>query len=320
MKPVKAMNPLRPPVLAERGYLTIAFGAPRYLEMGVALGLSLGIHDPGTPRAIVTDGTHPCMKEAFDHIIPFDSSLGIGLIQKIHLDRYSPFEKTVFIDSDCVAFGCMDALWEYFESSEGFSVIGDRKLDRNDRNGRKPHAIRDVRVFLDTIKLDKIPNFNGGVYYFDRSYRAEEVFHRARAVSPELIDFGVKGSRSGCSDEVTYAVAMQQLGVALLPYRKDLMISPIGKIRGLNGIDSLRGKSTFIKSGIKISPLIIHFNVHAQYQFVHRREIRKLIAKCMGASDLIARFKGSIQALKEWRIDYFRFKKETRRKLRKLAG
>jgi hypothetical protein len=30
---------------------------------------------------------------------------GSGVVQKLYLDRYSPFDETLFIDSDCLLYG-----------------------------------------------------------------------------------------------------------------------------------------------------------------------------------------------------------------------
>jgi len=81
--------------------------------MGRALALSIRHHNKGEQLAVVTD-TSEYFDEVYDHVIPVDLSYGTGVTQKLHLDRYTPFEKTLFIDSDCLMYGHCDPLWEFF--------------------------------------------------------------------------------------------------------------------------------------------------------------------------------------------------------------
>jgi hypothetical protein len=42
------------------------------------------------------------MKKYFDIILPLRAEYGKGVVQKLHLDLYTPFQSTLFVDSDCL--------------------------------------------------------------------------------------------------------------------------------------------------------------------------------------------------------------------------
>src|SRR5581483_832261 len=83
------------------GFLSIAIGARGYIRQAEILSLSLRRNMPGIPLAILPDD-HRLARYA-DILVPVDHPMPITAAQKILLDRYSPFERTLFIDCDCVA-------------------------------------------------------------------------------------------------------------------------------------------------------------------------------------------------------------------------
>jgi len=82
------------------GVVTLGFGADRYVRQAETLALSLRRHMPDLPIAPVTDKEK--IPGVFDMRVPVDLSHGTGVIQKIYLDAYSLFERTLFMRSGCV--------------------------------------------------------------------------------------------------------------------------------------------------------------------------------------------------------------------------
>ena len=148
----------------ERGILTIAYGTPKYLRMGRALARSVRHHNDDEQLAVVTD-TPDYFEGLYDHLIPVDLSFGSGVTQKLHLDRYTPFDETLFVDSDCLLYGPTERLWDYFAVSEGVGVRSVRELTYGDAC----QGVRDLDRYLNYFDLESIPNLKGGFYYFDNS-------------------------------------------------------------------------------------------------------------------------------------------------------
>ena len=86
------------------GFLTLAFGRPLYRDMAVALVRSARRLGTSLPFAVVTDHADARMRALFDTLIPYRGELGRGVEQKLHLDVYAPFDRTIFVDADCLFF------------------------------------------------------------------------------------------------------------------------------------------------------------------------------------------------------------------------
>ncbi|MBS1533086.1 MAG: hypothetical protein JSU01_22490, partial [Bacteroidetes bacterium] len=142
-----------------RGILTIAQGEKRYIDMAKMLALSLKLNAPGIQRAVVTDAANE-FRGLYDICIPFEPAYGKGLHQKLYLDKYTPFEETLFIDSDCLA---VKPLGDTFSlcAEHNFAVFGDQVTTGE--------WYMDVAAMCKRFGLASIPMFNGGAYYFKRS-------------------------------------------------------------------------------------------------------------------------------------------------------
>lgn len=110
------------------GYITAAAHDPRHLEMAVDLRLSLAEHDPGRPFALVTDTSlAPRVRrypDVFDHHQVIPDELNLGHAAKLFVGRASPFQRTLFVDADCLALGPLDELWGHLPE-RSFCVPGE---------------------------------------------------------------------------------------------------------------------------------------------------------------------------------------------------
>lgn len=87
------------------GYTTIAVGDNMYIEMALNLALSIRSKD-SRPICLLTDQktiVKPEIAEYFDYIIRMsDEDCQVGAMNKINLFKYSPFDRTMYLDSDCL--------------------------------------------------------------------------------------------------------------------------------------------------------------------------------------------------------------------------
>ncbi len=246
----------------EFGVLTFAFGDKKYLRQAEALSFSLKRHMPAIKVALVTD-LQPS-RGVFDELVAVKAERGKGFLQKLWIDKYSPFERTLFIDSDCLVgapfYEELDNLKRYpfTPVCEKYLVSGER-----DENG----WVRDVGAALELCGGELLPKFNGGVYYFDRSDAAKSVFRTSRQIAARAVDFGLDrsdGKEPG--DEPVFALALTTLG--LLPLYDDagrLMRTPIG-IKGEIAMDEAFGSFSFEKYGKIVTPAICHFARNGIYR------------------------------------------------------
>ena len=89
--------------MSKQGYITIATGSSDYVEMAKCLALSVKLNDPKRPIALLTDETTHIPDDVvalFVSVIQMPTQKGyVGCLNKLRIDKYSPFSETMFIDS-----------------------------------------------------------------------------------------------------------------------------------------------------------------------------------------------------------------------------
>ncbi|MBO9136781.1 hypothetical protein J5289_21490 [Rhizobium sp. B230/85] len=237
----------------EFGFLTIAIGAKKYIRQAEFLCRSLKKNMPGIPIAVVTD----C--ESFvgnvDFIVPPNSDYSIGAIQKILIDTYSPFERTLFIDSDCIVTKPFN---DQLLALRGFEFTP--AMEHFVPSTGSDFYIVDLEKALSLVGGSRFPKFNGGIYYFERGDFARKIFEMAReyAKSPEKL--GIKRfDAAGVGDETVIALALAHYHVDNLYFDSgELMRTPTG-LEGKITIEPLGGGCSFTGSEGWMAPAICHF-------------------------------------------------------------
>lgn len=240
------------------GFLTLAFGRPFYREMASALVRSARKRGLTLPFAVVTDSRDKAFLRQFDVVIPYRKELGRGVEQKLHLDAYAPFDRTIFVDADCLFFAPPDALAASFADKPGFAVCGDGYLTRG---AGKYYALKDVDAYLDAWGIERFPRFNSGLIAFDRSPRAAAVFAKAREVFAGRGGCGLKEFKGAAvADEPVFAAAIEMAG------------QPVWQDEG----KTLAVMSDDARELGEVRAAVVHFNIFRQDSFVYARERYRL--------------------------------------------
>ena len=255
----------------DRGVITLAFGVTKYIEMAKTLARSLELHSPHLPRAIVTDCTDDGeLLELFDVVIAYDQSLGSNVRQKLFLDRYSPYSKTLFVDSDSIVSSDIDFIFRELDGVD-FTVPGEDFLVMGQKD-----PFFDVDIVLKHYGFASIPNFNGGLYYFEKGQISTAVFGSARDILDQRHELGLFDFRGdGPADEPIMAIAMKLHGREMFQDHGTMMRTPIG-LRGALDIDVISGKNTFQKHSKVVSPAVIHFAAQWNEHPIYYREATRL--------------------------------------------
>ncbi|MFN5966424.1 MAG: hypothetical protein ACK46E_15105, partial [Pseudanabaena sp.] len=84
---------------------------------------------------------------------------GQGFSPKLHLDKISPADNTLFVDADCLCVGSLESV---FDRCKGHtvSVIGKTILEGD--------FFGDVQSIRKRFSLNYLPYFVGGLYYFEK--------------------------------------------------------------------------------------------------------------------------------------------------------
>ena len=156
-----------------RGYLTLAAGSPRYLEMAVDMALSLREHS-GHPIGLVCDegiaetamSTYPTV---FDDVTPIGSDFRDGRALKYGVAEACRWDEAVFIDADCMVLGSLDHAFDALAHTP-IAFLGEL-LTRDDNEN---HHGFSTRRLMRTFDLDRYLKTNSGFFAF-RKAPAEEI-------------------------------------------------------------------------------------------------------------------------------------------------
>lgn len=156
-----------------QGYLTLALGPPRYIEMAANLAASIKVMDPGRPVCLVHDAGAEVpwhLRRLFDHKIGLEADpLYPDVMNKIRLFHCSPYEQTMFVDADCLLVKRdIDIYWA--KAQEKFFSITGGKRTSGEWKGLKISSI------MKQEDVHYIIVMNSGVFYFDKSDHAASFF------------------------------------------------------------------------------------------------------------------------------------------------
>lgn len=253
------------------GIITLAFGSSKYIEMSINLAKSLNLLNKDIPRCVVTTPKHYAyLSVHFDHVVFIDEKLNgsNSLIHKLYLYEYSPFQNTLFIDSDCLVLR---------ELSELILLLSDHSFSNTGDEISEGEWFMDVKSILDRYNLASLPKWNGGTYFFKKDIISRKVFDVSRSIFSKYSEIGLKSlGQMGINEEPIFAIACAVLGLKAIKDKHSIgMYTPLGLIGDFQ-IDIVTGKCVYNKNGVIVSPSIAHFCGSLSAQFHYSREVFKL--------------------------------------------
>ena len=254
------------------GFITMAYGAQRYIDQAVSLAQSVKWHMPSQRIALVTD--RDAKVEPFDDQIRMKDFPIAGTLLKCQIYEYSPYDETLFIDSDSLLTrDCSDQIakirrWDFSPIVSVFLVDGDRDL-----------WLDDVGEAVRRVGGTRFPKFNGGVYFFRKGDRAKLVFETAHEMLTRQRELGILDfDAAGPGDETLFGLALSKLGLTDL-YNDEgrLMRTPLNATGPIH-LDIMAGECWFEKEHKRVEPAIAHYcrdwNDHFTY-VIARREVAR---------------------------------------------
>lgn len=185
-----------------KGFVTIATGQERYFDIARNLLRSYRMFSSEKcPFAIICDRKNRYTEE-FDEVIVLEKAY-CNYLDKLQLYDHLPYDETIFIDADSLAYGDLDEWWNIFEKADDFSLFGYAWTELDSGKGWfVPKGLKEYRD-----KVTFIPDFNGGIYYMRRSERCEEVFRLANYFALNYNNYQFNGFENP-ADEPCLALAM----------------------------------------------------------------------------------------------------------------
>ena len=106
-----------------RGFVTIATGDEQYYRIAANLLRSYRFFSASPmPFALICDRENEYSAE-FDHTIILKDPV-FSYLDKLRLPECIPYDETIFIDSDCLAYRDLNEFWDAFKKAHDFSAFG----------------------------------------------------------------------------------------------------------------------------------------------------------------------------------------------------
>ena len=142
-----------------KGFITVATGKDLYYIIAHNLLLSYRYHSKEPmPFAILCD-RHNEWTADFDQVVIIEKP-AFSYIDKLRILDLSPFDETIFIDADSLAYKDLNGLWAYFKDSPDVGLLGRTAPKDSDYGWWKDENLGALRD-----KVDYKMTCQGGVYY-----------------------------------------------------------------------------------------------------------------------------------------------------------
>jgi len=236
------------------------------------------------------------VKQYINIITVQPGELGEGFSTKLHLDKLAPEGQTLFIDSDCLVYGNLLPVFRKFKRN-AVSVIGGYISDGE--------WFGDVAATCKRFKVERLPKFNGGVYYLENGEKAKGVYQLARQLEKEYDEIGFVRLRERPNDEVIIALAMALTNEIPIPEDGTIMSDPL-TCQGKFSTDILTGKTTLHNPPkpsplnqewfpfSEVHPLIVHFLGHHSLGYQYKKDAYLLSAIASGKLSITNKLKASL--------------------------
>ena len=255
--------------MSKKGFITIATGKEEYYEL--ALNLLHSYHhfcDNPYPFAILCDRRNRYTEE-FDDVILFNCGATNSYLDKLSLGEYVPYDETIFIDADCLAYGNLNVLFELFTNADDFSCFG-RILPLNDKTGWFEYDN------LGELKneVSYIVGLHGGIYFMRRGEVIAKVCNDAKRYAKDYSRYKFKGKFDTPGDEPVIALSMavnnchpipHDLGAICCYWEHDNNVS----------IDISKGVARLLEP-ININSILIHWGTRNTRELLYKIQVKVL--------------------------------------------
>lgn len=246
-----------------KGMITIAIGK-KYAIQAKYLAFSAMLHAPHCLRAVITD-QHSILAPYYDIVIPYNPQYGDPFAVKTRLHLYTPFEKTLFLDADSLLVHNVDSYWEALEK-RSFAYSGEMI------SGGEWYL--DIGALIKYLDVPWIPKFNSGMFLFDKSEKAKNIFDTAFHYMENHEGLDVPFFRGRMfPDEPFLAIALAKYDEKPFEDHGRFSRTLIGA-RKIH-LNVIRGVAFFIKNGQPVFPLVVHLCGRFG-RFLFSREKRRL--------------------------------------------
>lgn len=230
------------------GFLTMA--TPSDYLKAIGLALSLRVSNPGIPIAIAcSNKLRKLVEPFFDYVIEEKAGLR-GFVHKVYLDEYSPFQDTVFFDSDVLVF---KEVKPYVYSWGGASYCA---CGRYIKDGKSAFGLDREKV-LKKINKSQMVEIGGAGHAFFRKPDCKVVFDMAREITENYKEIA---GDIAYADEDVLNIVMTKLDLVPAPH-VDFFSRYMSAKKWTMNMDVRVAKCRFIwrNNDMIYEPCMVHF-------------------------------------------------------------
>lgn len=180
-----------------RGFVTIATGKEQYYKIAVNLLKSYRFFakDP-LPFAVIADRENEYTK-LFDKTIILESP-HYSYLDKIELLRNIPYQETIFVESDCLAYADLNQFFSSFANSGDFSMFGrSLPLDTKQVGWFK---LEETGKYREQIEFHQ--RFHSAIIYLRQGETCQKIYEVCRDVYEHFEEYNIGGDREAMDDKL----------------------------------------------------------------------------------------------------------------------
>lgn len=249
-----------------RGFFTIATGKREYYEMAEALLTSYRMHTAGPlPFAIAADEENEITAK-FDKVVLIKEPTG-SYMDKLNMYDCLPYDESIYIDADCLAYGDLNVWFETFRDADDFSYFGYAYDDLETEKGWFRTA--GMKEYRDRIQF--VPSGSSGVCYLRKTDVCREVFETAKRAAASYHEYSFAVFEDP-ADEPCIALGMAVCGCRPVDVDEVIAYGRDGRIRADISVPSAEK----ITRGRIQTGRLIHFGAPSTRRALYRFEKRKM--------------------------------------------
>lgn len=193
-----------------RGFITIATGEEKYYRFAVNLLMSYRLYCPNPmPFAIMCDQENTYTAE-FDQAVLFRKSEH-PYFDKFELLKLAPYDETIFIDADCLAYGDLNEFWAYFAGGGDFTAAG-MNFSIDDKGGLFQRD--EIGQYRDRVFWK--PSIHGGLYFIRKGTQCDAIYKDCQNIAKHYDAYRWPDYCAPYADEPVLCLAMAANGCRAL--------------------------------------------------------------------------------------------------------
>lgn len=257
-----------------RGFITIATGNLYYSKLAENLLLSYRYHSINPMPFAVLVSEENQYTELFDDVVVVENPYKT-FMDKFYLFSLCPYDETIFLDADSLAYGDLNEYWNLFENATDFSAVGG-VLDISEK-GKGNYDIDSIWKYSDGINY--MVWIHAGVCFIRKSPSLLKLYNDCMDIYANY-DKLSNLRNAGSYDEVTLGIAMPMNNMKPVS-EPDNLLAFMPCCTSVNA-DIVNGKLSYTKlngAKVKDSGVFLHFTTKLTHSPLYDYEVAKLRCK-----------------------------------------